>query len=261
MSDVLYETDGQGVALLTLSRPERRNMWTAQMETQFYDCLDRATADPEARVIVVTGAGDSFVPGLDPQVLTGLTTGAAYTSNRRPQTYATTIPKPIVGAINGACAGIGLVQALMFDYRFAVRGAKFSTAFSKRGLPAEDGSAWMLARLCGPAHAFELLASGRVFLAEEAAELGVIQQLSDPGQVVEDAVAFARGLAANVSPVAMAMIKSQVWRDSESTLEAARVRAQYLLKIAKEQSDFAEGTASLIEKRPPAFPPYPGLNL
>jgi enoyl-CoA hydratase/carnithine racemase len=261
MSDVLYETDGQGVALLTLSRPERRNMWTAQMETQFYDCLDRATADPEARVIVITGAGDSFVPGLDPQVLTGLTTGAAYTSNRRPQTYATTIPKPIVGAINGACAGIGLVQALMFDYRFAVRGAKFSTAFSKRGLPAEDGSAWMLARLCGPAHAFELLASGRVFLAEEAAELGVIQQLSDPGQVVEDAVAFARGLAANVSPVAMAMIKSQVWRDSESTLEAARVRAQYLLKIAKEQSDFAEGTASLIEKRPPAFPPYPGLNL
>ncbi|EID11776.1 enoyl-CoA hydratase [Mycolicibacterium phlei RIVM601174] len=258
---MLYETDGQGVALLTLSRPERRNMWTAQMETQFYDCLDRATADPEARVIVVTGAGDSFVPGLDPQVLTGLTTGAAYTSNRRPQTYATTIPKPIVGAINGACAGIGLVQALMFDYRFAVRGAKFSTAFSKRGLPAEDGSAWMLARLCGPAHAFELLASGRVFLAEEAAELGVIQQLSDPGQVVEDAVAFARGLAANVSPVAMAMIKSQVWRDSESTLEAARVRAQYLLKIAKEQSDFAEGTASLIEKRPPAFPPYPGLNL
>ncbi|WP_396903622.1 enoyl-CoA hydratase-related protein [Mycolicibacterium phlei] len=261
MSDVLYETDGQGVALLTLSRPERRNMWTAQMETQFYDCLDRAAADPEARVIVVTGAGDSFVPGLDPQVLAGLTTGAAYTSNRRPQTYATTIPKPIVGAINGACAGIGLVQALMFDYRFAVRGAKFSTAFSKRGLPAEDGSAWMLARLCGPAHAFELLASGRVFLAEEAAELGVIQQLSDPGQVVEDAVAFARGLAANVSPVAMAMIKSQVWRDSESTLEAARVRAQYLLKIAKEQSDFAEGTASLIERRPPAFPPYPGLNL
>lgn len=261
MSEVVYETDGAGVALLTLSRPERRNMWTAQMETEFYDSLDRAAADPEARVVVVTGAGNSFVPGLDPQVLAGLTTGAAYTSNRRPQTYATTVPKPVIGAINGSCAGIGLAQALMFDYRFAVRGAKFSTAFAKRGLPAEDASAWMLARLCGPAHAFELLASGRVFLAEEAAELGVVQQLSEPGQVVEDAVAFARGLAANVSPVAMAMIKSQVWRDSESTLEAARVRAQYLLKIAKEQPDFAEGTASLTEKRPPVFPPYPGLNL
>ncbi|MCV7282416.1 enoyl-CoA hydratase/isomerase family protein [Mycolicibacterium flavescens] len=261
MSEVVYETDGQGVALLTLSRPERRNMWTAQMEAEFYDSLDRAAADPDARVVVVTGAGNSFVPGLDPQVLAGLTTGAAYTSNRRPQTYASTIPKPVVGAINGACAGIGLAQALMFDYRFAVRGAKFSTAFAKRGLPAEDATAWTLTRLCGPAHAFELLASGRVFLAEEAVQLGVVQHLSEPGEVLDDALAFARGLAANVSPVAMAMIKSQVWRDSESTLEAARIRAQYLLKIAKEQPDFAEGTASLTEKRPPAFPPYPGLNL
>lgn len=260
-STVRYDADGQGVLVLTLDRPDRRNMWTAQMEAEFYECLDRAAADDDVRVVVVTGAGNSFCPGLDPDVLAGLTSGAAYTSNRRPQTYATTIPKPIVGAINGACAGIGLAQALMFDYRLAARGAKFSTAFAKRGLPAEDATAWVLTRLCGPAHAFELLASGRVFLAEEAVELGVVQHLSEPGQVLEDAVTFARGLAANVSPVAMAMIKSQVWRDSESTLEAARVRAQYLLKIAKEQPDFAEGTASLTEKRPPSFPPYPGLNL
>jgi enoyl-CoA hydratase/carnithine racemase len=263
MSDntVLYEADDQGVLLLTLSRPDRRNMWTAAMEAELYDSLDHAAADAAVRVIVVTGAGNSFVPGLDPEVLASVNSGASYASNRRPQTYATTVPKPIVGAINGACAGIGLAQALMFDYRFAVRGAKFSTAFAKRGLPAEDATAWMLTRLCGPSHAFELLASGRVFLAEEAASLGVVQQLSAPGRVVDDAVEFSRGLAANVSPVAMAMIKSQVWRDSETTLEAARIRAQYLLKLAKEQPDFTEGTASLTEKRPPAFPPYPGLNL
>ena len=263
MSDttVLYDVDDQGVLLLTLSRPDRRNMWTAAMEAEFYDCLDRAAADAAVRVIVVTGAGSSFVPGLDPEVLAALSSGGAYTSNRRPQTYATTVPKPIIGAINGACAGIGLAQALMFDYRFAVRGAKFSTAFAKRGLPAEDATAWMLTRLCGPSHAFELLASGRVFPAEEAASLGVVQQLSKCGRVVDDAVEFAHGLAANVSPVAMAMIKSQVWRDSETTLEAARIRAQYLLKLAKEQPDFAEGTASLTEKRPPTFAPYPGLNL
>lgn len=261
MSDtVLYDVDAQGAALLTLSRAERRNMWTAQMETEFYECLDRAAADTRVRVIVVTGAGSSFVPGLDPAVLAGLTSGATYTSNRRPQTYATTVPKPVIGAINGSCAGIGLAQALMFDYRFAVRGAKFSTAFAKRGLPAEDATAWILARLAGPARAFELLASGRVFLAEEAAELGVVQQLSDPGRVVQDALDFAHGLASSVSPVAMAMIKSQVWRDSETTLEAARIRAQYLLKLAKEQPDFAEGTASLTEKRPPAFAPYSPLH-
>jgi len=261
MSDnVLYEVDEQGAALLTLSRPDRRNMWTAQMETEFYDCLDRAAGDAGVRVVVVTGAGSSFVPGLDPAVLADLTSGAAYAANRRPQTHATTIPKPVVGAINGSCAGIGLAQALMFDYRFAVRGAKFSTAFAKRGLPAEDATAWILTRLVGPAHAFDLLASGRVFLAEEAAELGVVQRLSDSGRVVDDALGFAHDLAANVSPVAMAMIKSQVWRDCETTLEAARIRAQYLLKLAKEQPDFAEGTASLNEKRPPDFAPYSALN-
>jgi enoyl-CoA hydratase/carnithine racemase len=262
MSDtVAYDVDENGAALLTLSRPDGRNMWTAQMETEFYDGLDRAAADTRVRVIVVTGAGTSFVPGLDPAVLADVSAGVAYTTNRRAQTYATTIPKPVIGAINGSCAGIGLAQALMFDYRFAVRGAKFSTAFAKRGLPAEDASAWILTRLAGPAHAFELLASGRVFLAEEAVELGVVQKLSEPGAVVDDALAFAHGLASNVSPVAMAMIKSQVWRDSESTLEAARVRAQYLLKLAKEQPDFAEGTLSLTEKRPPDFAPYTALHL
>ncbi|WP_459976744.1 enoyl-CoA hydratase-related protein, partial [Mycobacterium avium] len=145
-STVTYEVDDAGAVLVTLSRPERRNMWTAQMETEFYLALDRAAADDRVRVVVVTGAGNSFVPGLDPAVLADLQGGAKYTSNRRSQTYATTIPKPIIGAINGGCAGIGLAQALTFDYRFAVAGAKFSTAFAKRGLPAEDASAWMLVR-------------------------------------------------------------------------------------------------------------------
>ena len=258
---VHYDVDDAGAVVLTLDRRERRNMWTAQMETEFYAALDQAAADDRVRVIVVTGAGDSFVPGLDPTVLSDVQGGAAYTTNRRPQTYATTIPKPIIGAINGACAGIGLAQALNFDYRFAVAGAKFSTAFAKRGLPAEDASAWMLVRLAGPAHAFDLLASGRVFLAEEAETLGVVQQVSQPGHVVDDALAFAHRLASSVSPVAMAMIKSQIWRDGESTMEAARVRAQYLLTLAKAQPDFAEGVASLTEHRPPAFPPYSPLNI
>jgi enoyl-CoA hydratase/carnithine racemase len=261
MADIVrYEVDDAGAVVITLSRPERRNMWTAQMESEFYDALDRAAADDAVRVIVVTGDGDSFVPGLDPSVLSEVSSGGCYAVNRRPQTYATTIPKPIIGAINGACAGIGLAQALNFDYRFAVTGAKFSTAFAKRGLPAEDASAWMLVRLAGPAHAFDLLASGRVFLAEEAAELGVVQRLSQSGHVVADAVAFAHQLASTVSPVAMAMIKSQIWRDCEATMEAARVRAQYLLTVAKAQPDFVEGVSSLTEKRPPAFSPYSPLN-
>ena len=257
---VEYEVDDQGVLVLTLSRPGRRNMWTVTMEDEFYAALDRASGDDRVRVIVVTGAGEDFCPGLDPDVLDGIRGGGRYTTNRRPQTYATTVPKPVVGAVNGACAGIGLAQALCFDYRFAVEGAKFTTAFSKRGLPAEDASAWMLTRLVGPAHAFDLLVSGRVFTAEEAHVLGVVQQLSRPGGVLADAVAYARALAASVSPVAMAMVKSQVWRDCESTMEQARVRAQHLLTLAKQQPDFQEGVRSLVEKRAPSFGPYQPLN-
>lgn len=257
---VSYTVDDKGAALITLSRPERRNMWTSQMETAFYDSLDRAAADDAVRAIVVTGAGKSFVPGLDPEVLENLADGQGYTTNRRAQTYATSIPKPVIGAINGTCAGIGLAQALCFDFRFATRGVKFATAFSRRGLPAEDASAWMLCRLTSPAKAFDLLASGRVFLAEEAAELGVVERLSEPGEVVADALGFAHDLAANASPVAMAMIKSQVWRDSEQTMEQARIRAQYLLALAKKQADFTEGVACLVEKRPAAFAPYHVLN-
>lgn len=257
MSEMVhYDVDERGAVLVTLSRPQRRNMWTAQMEDEFYAALDTAAADDRVRVIVVTGEGNSFVPGLDPEVLSGIQGGSRYSSNRRPQTYATTIPKPVIGAINGACAGIGLAQALNFDYRFAVAGAKFSTAFAKRGLPAEDASAWMLVRLAGPGHAFDLLASGRVFLAEEAERIGVVQRVSQPGEVVADALAYAHELAASISPVAMAMIKSQIWRDCEASMEDARVRAQYLLGLAKAQPDFAEGVASLTERRAPAFPPY-----
>ncbi|WP_174183770.1 enoyl-CoA hydratase-related protein [Nocardia barduliensis] len=258
--DVVRYEVGDGVAVITLNRPERRNMWTALMEHEFYAALDRATGDAEVRAIVVTGAGTSFVPGLDPAVLDEVRDGKRYATNRRPQTYATTVPKPIIGAINGACAGIGLAQALNFDLRFAVRGAKFSTAFAKRGLPAEDATAWVLSRLVGPARAFDLLVSGRVFFAEEAFEMGLVQKLCEPGEVVADAVAYARELARNVSPVAMAMMKSQVWRDSEATLEQARVRAQYLLTVAKAQPDFQEGVRSLVEKRPPRFAPYSRLE-
>jgi|tagenome__1003787_1003787.scaffolds.fasta_scaffold20812670_2 enoyl-CoA hydratase/carnithine racemase len=258
---VLYDVDDEGVAVLTLNRPERRNQWTLAMEQELYACLDRATADDRVRVVVVTGAGPTFCPGLDPDVLDGIRAGQRYTTNRRPQTYPTSVPKLVIGAINGACAGIGLVQALCFDIRLAERGAKFSTAFSKRGLPAEDASAWMLARLVGPAHALDLLASGRVFLAEEAERLGVVQRLSEPGEVLEDAVGYARNLAATVSPTAIAMIKSQVWRDCESTMEQARVRGQYLLAQAKALPDFQEGVRSLVERRPPAFAPYQHLNL
>jgi enoyl-CoA hydratase/carnithine racemase len=258
---VLTELDDTGVLVLTLNRPEQRNQWTVAMETAYFDALERAGSDPAVRVVVVTGAGRSFCPGLDPEVLAAASTGATYSTNRRRQTFTSTVPKPVIAAVNGGCGGIGLVQALYCDLRFAARGAKFSTAFARRGLPAEDGAAWVLGRLVGHGRAMELLLSGRVFVAEEAHEIGIVQRLCEPADVLTDAMAYAHDLATSCSPVALGMIKDQMWHDPDGTLEQARVRAQQLITVAKAQPDLAEGAAALAQRRAAHFPPWPGLHL
>jgi enoyl-CoA hydratase/carnithine racemase len=255
---VLFSVDDDGVALLTLNRPSRRNAWTPQMEHAYFDHLDAAGRDQAVRVIVVTGAGDSFCPGLDPEVLGDLTTGSKYTENRRPQTFTTTVPKPVIAAINGNCAGIGLLQALYCDVRFVAASARLSTAFSRRGLMAEDGASWLLSHMIGHARALELLLSGRVFTASEALELGLVHWVVETcPQTVARALEYARDLATNVSPNAMAMIKSQIYRDTNGTLEESRARAQRLVVEAKLHPDFGEGVASFLDKRAPRFLPYP----
>src|ERR1700687_2872448 len=132
---VLTEVDADGVATFTLNRPERRNAWTAPMEDGYFDVLAAADTDPAVRVGVLTGAGTSFCPGMDMGRLAEVAGRPVNISARRPQ-YAPPHPaprlpqKPLIAAINGACAGIGLTQALMCDVRFAARGARFSTAFA-----------------------------------------------------------------------------------------------------------------------------------
>src|SRR3954464_7152659 len=212
---VLREVN-DGVAVLTLNRPERLNAWTHALENRYFDRLDECAADPDVRVIVVTGAGRGFCAGADMgdlQTMSGDGVDDALAAERRPQTTPLSIPKPIVAAINGPCAGIGLVQALMCDIRFAAPGAKLTTAFARRGLIAEHGISWILPRLIGPARALDLLLSGRVFMAEEAAELGVVNGLGTLG----DALAYARDLAANSSPMSMAVMKRQIWSHLEKS--------------------------------------------
>src|SRR5208337_1662781 len=171
---VLY-AESSGVATLTLNRPQRLNAWTPALSTRYFDLLERADDDPSVRVILVTGAGRGFSAGADMNVLQG--SESAATADARAQTFPLTIRKPILAAINGPCAGIGLVFALMCDLRFAAAGAKFTTAFSRRGLVAEHGISWILPRLVGQARALDLLYSGRVFLAEEALALGLVNRV------------------------------------------------------------------------------------
>lgn len=154
------------------------------------------------RAVVVTGAGRGFTAGADMAVLLGDDPGGKR-NDRRPQTYPLTIPKPIIAAIHGPCAGLGLVLALMCDLRFAAAGAKLTTAFARRGLVAEHGIAWLLPRLVGPARALDLLFSGRVLLAEEAAALGLVNGVVEPDQLLAEAMAYARELGAQCSPAAV----------------------------------------------------------
>jgi len=261
MSTVLTELRDDGVLLVSLNRPDQRNLWNAELETDYFDALEAAEKDPVVRVVVVTGVGRTFCPGLDPSVLSDVSNGSAYLTNRRPQTFTTTIQKPVIAAINGSCAGIGLVQALYCDYRIAARGAKMTTAFSRRGLPAEDGTAWIFSRLAGPSRAFDLMVSGRVFLTDEAFSMGLVDQLVDSEDLLAAALGYAHQIAAEVSPVAAAMIKRQIWHDLGSTLEESRLLSRHLLAVAKLQPDLAEGSQALTEDRPPSFDGISGLQL
>ncbi len=213
-SEVVQMRIDDGVALLTLNRPDRLNAWTAEMEHSYFALLEHCAHDHDVRVIVVTGAGRGFCAGADMQQLQALGDGtlgaSAEEHQRRAQTFPLTIPKPIIAAVNGACAGIGLVQALMCDLRFAAAGAKLTTAFSRRGLVAEHGISWILPRLVGPANALDLLLSGRVVFSEEAHELGLVNRVYAPDRLLDATLDYARELVVNCSPASMATMKRQV---------------------------------------------------
>ena len=250
-----------GVAVLTWNRPDRRNSWSVPMEEEYFALLRRCSDDPDVRAIVVTGAGETFCPGMDSVRLSEIATGTADTrpQDREPTTFPATVPKPVIAAINGACAGIGLIQALLCDVRFAGAGVKFTTAFARRGIMAEHGIAWLLPRIIGSGRAMDLLLSGRVFPAEEALELGVVNHVVPRDQVLDAAVTYARELAENCSPIAMGMMKRQVYAAATSDLESARAEALRLwVDVLKKHPDFAEGIASFLEKRPPRFAPWGG---
>jgi enoyl-CoA hydratase/carnithine racemase len=257
MSDeVLYRVE-DGVAVITLNRPDRLNAWTPPLQERYFDALAEADGSAEVGAIVVTGAGRGFCPGADMAYLQdlGASGGERPAGSGRPMTFPLTTGKPTIAAINGACAGLGLVQALMCDLRFAAAGAKFTTAFSRRGLIAEHGASWLLPRLVGTANALDLLLSARVFTSDEALALGMVNRVLAPEDLLPEALAYARDVAANCSPAAMAIIKRQVYRHATTDLETARTESNRLMAASLAGPDFKEGVASYVDKRPPAFAP------
>jgi len=262
---ILYDVS-EKIATITLNRPDRMNAWTGVMEHDVREAMKAASADDEVRVIVLTGAGRAFCAGADMEALKTIDPDAMrraenippFDMNRRPDwqtryAYYPSIPKPVIGMLNGATAGIGLVHALYCDLRFAAEGAVFTTAFARRGLIAEHGISWMLPRIVGHANALDLLMSARRVSSEEALRMGLVNRLYPAEKLREETYAYARDLADFVSPSAMAVIKRQVYDVPFQSLAEATIDANREMIVALRGADFREGVASFMEKRPPRF--------
>ena len=253
---VLAERRG-AVLILTLNRPKRLNAWNDALEARYFALLEEADGDPEVRAIVVTGAGRGFCAGADMDDLQAVGDGnePPVTPQTRPRSFPLTVRKPMIAAINGAAAGLGLVEALYCDIRFAAPKAKLTTAFARRGLIAEYGIAWILPRLIGSSRAVDLLLSGRVILAQDAVTIGLVDRIVEPEQLLAAAVAFAEELASYSSPTSMSVIKAQIQRAMDSDFATSVAEANELMLESFRQPDVAEGVASYLEGRPPAFAP------
>lgn len=250
-------TERRGAVLvLTFNRPDRLNAWTNAMEDQYFDALEAAEADPEVRAIVVTGAGRGFCAGADMGDLAGASDASDSEIDRpRPRHLPMTIRKPVIAAVNGAAAGLGFVETLFCDVRFASPDALFITAFVRRGLVAEYGVSWLLPRLVGHGRAADLLLSGRRVGGEEAFRIGLVEHLVPADELLDRAVAYAADLAASCSPWSMATIKTQLALDAERGLAASVEDADTLMRASFRGADLTEGVASFTERRPPAFAP------
>lgn len=254
---VLYEQDGP-VAIITLNRPERHNAWNQRLEIAYHQALGRADNDPDIRALVLTGAGRSFCVGADLEdVSTAANGGAVEIETGERRTAAVRLRKPLIAAINGAAAGLGLMQALYCDVRFCAPDAKLTTAVARRGLIAEYGLAWLLPRLVGSGRASDLLLSGRTLSGAEAHRIGLVEYLSAPADLLSDALAYARLLAENCSPESMRVIKRQLHAAASQDWRGALLDSDRLLAASLKHPDVAEGVKSYLERRPPAFNSLP----
>ncbi len=267
-SDIIYETRGP-VALITLNRPDRLNAWTARMADELRAASFAAGADEAVRAIVITGAGRGFCAGADMGSLQQISPDGAAAEPApagampgglalppdfaRRVTYLPTVPKPVICAINGPCAGIGLVYTLYADIRFAAEGARFTTAFARRGLVAEHGISWMLPQLVGMPHAFDLLLSGRLIEAAEAKRMNLVNDVFPLEGFLDRVLAYADELATLSSPRSMRVMKEQVWNARFQTLLEANVIGDDEMMKSFASEDFKEGIAHFVEKRPPNF--------
>lgn len=267
---IRHEVDGQ-VATVWLHRPHRHNAWTGRMHAEFRSVMHELEQRGDVRAVVVTGTPPAFCVGGDSDALaqhaerggydTGLPAEPATPGvNRRPEydedfAWMFGFRTPIIAAVNGAAAGVGLALALFCDLRFGAAPAKLTTAAPKLGLPAEYGMSWILPRLIGVTRSNDLLLSGRVVTAAETADWGLWNDVLDDGEAaLRAAHDYAGLLARTVGPNAVSVTKGQIYRDLHRHDSAASVaESKALLDEAMRTAEYREGIAALRAKRPPEF--------
>ena len=269
--EILYDIEDP-VATITFNRPDRLNALTARTQVELKHALIRAESDERVVGIVLTGAGRAFSAGADMGTLgqiaragkiekdEGLAKMESESRGRNvdPEfgvtwSFIPSLTKPVIAAVNGPCAGMSFAIAAMCDLRFASDKALFTTSFSQRGLIAEHGLSWILPRLLGPSRALDLLWSARKIGADEAAQLGLVDRIVADGEVVSAARDYIVNLASSCSSTSIMIMKRQVYLHLMRPLHEAMGESNRLMAESLARSDFREGVASFVEKRPPAF--------
>src|SRR3954452_4222035 len=259
---IRYELD-DNVLTLTMNRPDRLNAWTPTMLRELLDAFDRADADDDVRVVIITGAGRGFCAGADLEA-------GGDTFNYRVRGVEDDVPrdgggqftlrvfaskKPVIAAINGPAVGAGATRTRPMDVRLASTTAKMGFVFTRRGIVPEACSSWFLPRVVGMSQAMEWAATGRVFSAEEALAGGLVRSLPPADQVLDEARALASEIAENAAPVSVALARRLMWAGLGFSHSMEAHRADSRAMFSRGQSaDAVEGVTSFLEKRPATYP-------
>jgi enoyl-CoA hydratase/carnithine racemase len=258
LETILVE-QADGVATVTLNRPDQRNTWTARMDRDLNTAFRALDEDDDVRVIVLTGAGSAFCAGAD--LSEGARFDQAGAPPREPLLLPCEIRKPVVAAINGHAVGVGITLALLCDVRFVAADAKVAFAFVRRGILPELASHAVLPRVVGFSRAADLLLSGRTITGTEAVELGLASEALPAEAVLPRALEWARDVAVNAAPVSAALAKRLLWEGQTVSVPEMASRENRLFAWVARQPDVKEGVAAFLERRPPQWTMRPSTDL
>jgi enoyl-CoA hydratase/carnithine racemase len=268
---ILYAVE-DGVATITLNRPDKLNAFTNTMRQELIAAFDQVDADDAVRAVIVTGAGRAFCAGADlsggAKTFDYAARGAIAADEQRRDGGGTVTlrifacKKPVIAAVNGPAVGIGATMQLPMDIRLGADGARFGFVFTRRGVVPEACSSWFLPRLVGIQQALDWMLSGRVFDAQEALAGGLVKQVLPPAELLPAARAWARAIAANTSAVSVALTRQMLWRmlGADHPMEAHKIDSRGIQKMGR-SPDAYEGVASFLEKRPARFTMRPSRDM